>query len=56
MIRHTGFRISLMFVIVAGDAEILLKVNLHPLTEVHQIREHVFDVIFVAIEIPAFEC
>jgi hypothetical protein len=54
-VRCAIFRIPFMFVIIAGNAEILLKVNLHPLTEVHQIREHVLDVVFVAIEIPAFK-
>ncbi len=51
VIVRAVFGIPLMFVIIAGDAVVLLKINLHPLAEVHQIGEQVLDIIFIAVEI-----
>jgi len=53
--RRAVFGIPFMFVIIAGDAEVLLKINLHPRAEVHQICEQILDIIFITVEIPSFK-
>src|SRR6185369_10144554 len=53
--RYAGFHLPFVFVIVPGDAEIFFKIDLHPLTEMHQVREQILDVVFVTVEIPTFE-